>query len=257
MSGGLVVCASTVKDTLANLQRYVDGNLAGGADHLVVFLDAPDDPATPEVRDFLDAHPHVTCVVTDDVLVDRQAARAAQHPPADQRQRRQGPADHRRLGGMGLPRRRRRDRAARPCRARLRARLPAGGEPGTAGGRLAQAVGRRPDLVQAAARARRPDAAQDPRRHRPAGQRRLLPRPRRGEVRPPPDHGPVADAAPRGRRRQERGRDRSPTPLRCGCCTTSRSPARSSSASGPRSWPPGRSRTSGRPASPPRSPCRP
>ena len=66
MSGGLVVTASTVKDTLANVERYVDGNLAGGADHLVVFLDAPDDPATPEVRGFLDAHPHVTCVVTDD-----------------------------------------------------------------------------------------------------------------------------------------------------------------------------------------------
>ncbi len=66
MSGGLVVCATTVKDTLANVQRYVEGNLAGGADHLVVFLDAPEDPATPEVRAFLDAHPNVTCVVTDD-----------------------------------------------------------------------------------------------------------------------------------------------------------------------------------------------
>jgi len=62
----LVVTASTVKDNLENLERFVDGNLAGGADHLVVFLDAPDDPATPEVRRFLDAHPHVTCVVTDD-----------------------------------------------------------------------------------------------------------------------------------------------------------------------------------------------
>ncbi len=66
MSGGLVVTASTVKDTLANVERFVVGNLAGGADHLVVFLDAPDDPATPDVRGFLDAHPHVTCVVTDD-----------------------------------------------------------------------------------------------------------------------------------------------------------------------------------------------
>src|SRR5215210_4630593 len=66
MSGGLVVCATTLKDTLANLQRFVDGNLAGGADHLVVFLDAPDDPGTPEVRDFLDAHPQVTCVITDE-----------------------------------------------------------------------------------------------------------------------------------------------------------------------------------------------
>ena len=66
MSGGLVVLASTVKDTLANIERYVDGNLAGGADHLVVFLDDPSDPATAEVRAFLDAHPHVTCVVTDE-----------------------------------------------------------------------------------------------------------------------------------------------------------------------------------------------
>ena len=66
MSGGLVVTASTVKDTLPNLERYVDGNLAGGADHLFLFLDAPDDPATVEVRGFLDAHPHVTCVVTDE-----------------------------------------------------------------------------------------------------------------------------------------------------------------------------------------------
>jgi hypothetical protein len=62
----LVVTASTVKDTLANVERFVDGNLAGGADHLVLFLDAPDDPVTPDVRGFLDAHPHVTCVVTDD-----------------------------------------------------------------------------------------------------------------------------------------------------------------------------------------------
>jgi Glycosyl transferase family 2 len=66
-SGGLVVVASTVKDTLSNIERYVAGNLAGGADHLVVFLDDPDDHSTPEVRAFLDEHPHVTCVVTDDV----------------------------------------------------------------------------------------------------------------------------------------------------------------------------------------------
>jgi hypothetical protein len=66
MSGGLVVCATTVKDTLANVQRYVEGNLAGGADHLVVFLDAPSAPETPEVREYLEAHAHVTCVVTDE-----------------------------------------------------------------------------------------------------------------------------------------------------------------------------------------------
>ncbi len=57
----MIITASTVKDTLPNVQRFVSGNLAGGVDHLVVFLDAGD----PEVREWLDAHPHVTCVRTD------------------------------------------------------------------------------------------------------------------------------------------------------------------------------------------------
>jgi hypothetical protein len=58
----MLFTVSTVKDTLANLQRFVAGNLAGGADHLVVFLDAEQ----PDVQTFLDGHPHVTCVRTDD-----------------------------------------------------------------------------------------------------------------------------------------------------------------------------------------------
>ncbi|MGI8521725.1 MAG: glycosyltransferase family 2 protein [Nocardioides sp.] len=57
---------STVKDTPENVERFVAGNLAGGIDHLVVFLDDPDDPATSAVRTLLDAHDHVTCVVADD-----------------------------------------------------------------------------------------------------------------------------------------------------------------------------------------------
>ncbi|MCD4523297.1 glycosyltransferase family 2 protein [Nocardioides sp. cx-173] len=57
----MIFTVSTVRDTLANVQRFVAGNLAGGADHLVVFLDAAD----PPVRAFLEAHPHVTCVRTD------------------------------------------------------------------------------------------------------------------------------------------------------------------------------------------------
>jgi hypothetical protein len=65
MSGGLVVLATTVKDTLDNVRRYVEGNLAGGADHLVVFLDAPEDPATADIRAYLAAHPHATDVVCD------------------------------------------------------------------------------------------------------------------------------------------------------------------------------------------------
>ncbi|MEV7430021.1 glycosyltransferase family 2 protein [Nocardioides sp. NPDC092400] len=57
----MLFTASTVKDTLPNIQRFVTGNLAGGIDHMVVFLDAGD----AEVRSWLDEHPHVTCVRTD------------------------------------------------------------------------------------------------------------------------------------------------------------------------------------------------
>lgn len=64
----MLLTASTVKDTAANVERFVAGNLAGGADHLVVFLDAGDAGDSREdrdVRDLLEAHPHVTCVSTD------------------------------------------------------------------------------------------------------------------------------------------------------------------------------------------------
>ncbi|MDP3893862.1 glycosyltransferase family 2 protein [Nocardioides sp.] len=57
----MIVTASTVKDTLPNIERFVAGNLANGVDHMFVFLDAPD----PEVRGFLDSHEHVTAVRTD------------------------------------------------------------------------------------------------------------------------------------------------------------------------------------------------
>lgn len=56
----MFVTATTVKDTLPNVQRFVRRNLNGGADHLVVFLDAKD----PEVQEWLDEHPHVSCVPT-------------------------------------------------------------------------------------------------------------------------------------------------------------------------------------------------
>lgn len=57
----MLFTVSTIKDTLPHVQRFVTGNLAGGADHLVVLLDAGD----PDVRAYLDEHPHVTCVRTD------------------------------------------------------------------------------------------------------------------------------------------------------------------------------------------------
>lgn len=57
----MLFTVSTVKDTLAGVQRFVGGNLAGGVDHMFVFLDAGDE----QVREYLDAHPQVTCVRTD------------------------------------------------------------------------------------------------------------------------------------------------------------------------------------------------
>lgn len=56
----MIVTASTVKDTLAGVERFVTGNLANGVDHMFVFLDADD----PEVQGFLDSHDDVTCVRT-------------------------------------------------------------------------------------------------------------------------------------------------------------------------------------------------
>jgi hypothetical protein len=57
---------TTVKDTPEHVRRFVGRNLHGGIDHLFVFLDDPADPATPEIRAFLDDHPHVTAVVCDE-----------------------------------------------------------------------------------------------------------------------------------------------------------------------------------------------
>lgn len=59
---GVIATVSTVKDTLANVQRFVRGNLAGGVDHMLVFLDAAD----AEVEAWLAGQEHVTYVVADD-----------------------------------------------------------------------------------------------------------------------------------------------------------------------------------------------
>ncbi len=58
----MLFTVSTVKDSRTNVERFVERNLAAGADHMLVFLDGPD----PEVEELLAAHPHVTSVVTGD-----------------------------------------------------------------------------------------------------------------------------------------------------------------------------------------------
>jgi hypothetical protein len=78
----VIISATTVKDTLENVEKFVRRNLLGGIDHLVVFVDAP----LPDVESFLADHPDVTAVpaygdwwgdMPADSLNGRQIANAA------------------------------------------------------------------------------------------------------------------------------------------------------------------------------------
>jgi hypothetical protein len=72
---------TTLKDTPANVEKWVRRNLAGGIDHMIVYLDGPQ----PEVAALLEAHPDVTAVHADaewyadvpsELLNDRQILNA-------------------------------------------------------------------------------------------------------------------------------------------------------------------------------------
>jgi hypothetical protein len=56
----MLFTASTVKDTAAGLREFVARNLAGGVDHVFLFVDDFDAAVTAE----LNAHPHVTAIAT-------------------------------------------------------------------------------------------------------------------------------------------------------------------------------------------------
>jgi hypothetical protein len=60
----MLVTASTILDTPANVRRFVADNLAMGVDHMVVFLDDPQAPDQDQVADELNRHEQVTCVPT-------------------------------------------------------------------------------------------------------------------------------------------------------------------------------------------------
>jgi hypothetical protein len=65
VSGGgpaLLCTVSTVKDSRANVERFVERNLASGADHMFVMLEQDDEGLVESLR----AHPHVSAVLTDD-----------------------------------------------------------------------------------------------------------------------------------------------------------------------------------------------
>ena len=72
----MILTAATVTGPLTSARRHVRGNLARGADHVVVFLDRPD----TEVEAFLAGERHVTAVVCDD-------AWWGGHRPSEARQR--------------------------------------------------------------------------------------------------------------------------------------------------------------------------
>jgi len=55
-----IVAVSTMKADLDQVERFLRRNLAGGVDHILVFLD----DANPPVRQLLEAHPHATVVRT-------------------------------------------------------------------------------------------------------------------------------------------------------------------------------------------------
>jgi hypothetical protein len=54
----VILSVTTLKDTVANVEKWVRRNLAGGIDHMIVFLDAPQ----PEVEALLAGRSEVTAV---------------------------------------------------------------------------------------------------------------------------------------------------------------------------------------------------
>ena len=57
----VILSMTTLKDRPANVEKWLRRNLAGGIDHMIVYLDGPQ----PEVEALLEAHPHVTAVHAD------------------------------------------------------------------------------------------------------------------------------------------------------------------------------------------------
>jgi hypothetical protein len=58
----MLCTVSTVKDSRANVERFVERNLASGADHMFVMLEEDDEGLVESLRD----HPHVSPVLTDE-----------------------------------------------------------------------------------------------------------------------------------------------------------------------------------------------
>lgn len=57
----MILSVTTLQDSVSNVEKWVRRNLAGGIDHMVVFLDGPQ----PAVEELLDGHPDVSPVRAD------------------------------------------------------------------------------------------------------------------------------------------------------------------------------------------------
>jgi len=57
-----IVTVSTIKDTVDNIQEFVDLNITSGVNHLFIFLDGGNDAAVEHFK----ANPYVTCINADD-----------------------------------------------------------------------------------------------------------------------------------------------------------------------------------------------
>lgn len=58
----MLCTVSTVKDSRVNVERFIERNLAAGADHMFVMLEQDDDGLADSLR----AHPHVSPLLTDE-----------------------------------------------------------------------------------------------------------------------------------------------------------------------------------------------
>ena len=62
----MLFTVSTVKDSVPGLKQFVARNLAGGVDHMFLFVD----DARPRVTAALNRQPHVTAIATDGTRLD-------------------------------------------------------------------------------------------------------------------------------------------------------------------------------------------
>lgn len=77
-----MLAVTLVRDSLPNVRRFVESNLAAGMDHLVIAMDAPD----PEIERYLATQSQVTVFVADETWWGGVSRRGPQRTPARRRE---------------------------------------------------------------------------------------------------------------------------------------------------------------------------